>query len=129
MNTYEDCPDVTAHAECATAFATARFGDRKSLGRRQAIDLVRLGWGVGQFAAVHDIEVAFDAAVGTEVQFSHTATFAVTYNRPTGHSAGGSSQGARSMSVPMFTRDSVHKWGEFALLRFACTMTEADHYG
>lgn len=78
---------------------------------------------------MNDIGVAFDAAVGTEVQFSHTATFAVTYNRPVGHSAGGSSQGARPVSVPMFTRESVHKWGEAALLRFACTMTDADHYG
>ncbi len=129
MNTYEDCPDVAAHAERAKAYSVARFGNRGSLGRRQAIDLVRLGWGVGQFATVGDIEVAFDAAVGTEVQFSHTATFAVTYNRPVGHSAGGSSQGARPVSVPMFTRDSVHAWGETALLRFACTMTEADHYG
>lgn len=129
MKTYEDCPDMAAHAKRATAYASARFGNRMSLGRRQAIDLIRIGWGVGQFATMNDIGVAFDAAVGTEVQFSHTATFAVAYNRPVGHSAGGSSQGARPVSVPMFTRESVHKWGKAALLRFACTMTEADHYG
>jgi hypothetical protein len=129
VNTYEDCPDVAAHAERAKAYSAARFGDRKSLGRRQAIDLVRVGWGVGQFATMSDIGRAFDAAIGTEVQFSHTATFAVTYNLPPGHSAGGSSQGARPVSVPMFTRESVYAWGELALIRFACTMTEADHYG
>lgn len=129
MRTFEDCPDVAAHAERATAYIAARFGERKTIGRRQAIDFVRLGWGVGAFATVRDIEAAFDAAVGAEVRFSHTARFAVAYNLPAGHSAGGSSQGSRTMTAPMFTLASVHAWGETALLRFACTKTEADHYG
>lgn len=129
MKTYEDCPDVASHAARAADYLAARFGERKSIGRRQAIDFIRKGWGVGAFATVADIERAFDAAVGAEVVFSHTATFSVTYNRPIGHHAGGSSQGGRPISVPMFTLASVHAWGERALLRFACSMTEASHYG
>lgn len=130
MKTYEDCPDVASHAERAAAYSAARFGNRKTVGRRQALDFVRVGWGVGSFATIPDIGAALDRAISEgAIGFSHTVTFSVAYNRATGHSAGGSSQGSRGMSAPMFTLASVATWGETALIHFACKRTEADHYG
>jgi hypothetical protein len=110
---------LTAPARAAEFFAE-RFGEnRKTLGRRQAIEFVRRGWGVAPYATVAEIELAFDAAIGAEVKVSHTATFAAAYNYAPGHSAGGSSMGTRPVSCPMFTAESVRAWAEYTFYRFA----------
>lgn len=108
----------SAPARASTFFAE-RFGDRAALGRRQAIEYVRHGWGVAAHATVEEIERAFDAAVGAEVRVSHTATFRVSYDLGPGAAAGGSSLGTRPVSCPMFTAESVRDWAESTYYRFA----------
>lgn len=110
--------------EKAARFFAERFGDRKALGRRQALDFVRRGWGVAPYATVAELELAFDAAIGAEVKVSHTATFRVGYNMAPGASAGGSSIGTRPVSCPMFTADSVRAWAEYTFYRFAISAVD-----
>lgn len=107
----------------AAEFFGERFGERKSLSRRQAIDYVRLGWGVATYATVAELESAFDAAVGVTgphgVTLSHKATFRVGYHMAAGCSAAGSSIGSRPVSCPMFTAESVRSWADVTFYRFA----------
>lgn len=129
MLTGEDIPNVKAHSDKAYAYYAERFGARGTVGRQQAIDYIRHGWGLASFATVEELARAFDCVVGCELPIARKATFPVAYDRGAGHSAGGSSVGSRPVSCSMFARADVDAWAERALIRFGCSKTEADHYG
>jgi len=129
MLTFEDIPDMVSHAARAADYVAGRFGERTTIGRRQAIDLARHGWGIAAYATVAEVEASFDAAAGGEVPVARTATFRAAYSLPAGHSAGGSSMSSRPVSCPMFALSDVMAWAERALIRFACSADNYSHIG
>jgi hypothetical protein len=95
----------------AAEFFHARFGERRTLGRRQAIDYAALGWGLAGRMTRKAIGAAFDAAEAAgELGEPRSVTFRVGYHMAPGCSAGGSSIGTRPVSADMFHRERVDAW-------------------
>ena len=104
MHTFESCPDMP-RVEAAAAAYLARWGSPAAISRSRAAIYIRAGWG----CTVTDEEI--DNAIGCgEIAFAVTRSLAVPYHREPGHSAGGSSIGARPVSYATYTTASVDRW-------------------
>lgn len=113
--------EIKAAPGKASAWYAERFGfERRALGRRQALDVVRIGWGCAALATAKELGAAFDAAVTSgEVLPAGKVTFSVAYSMAPGASAGGSSMGARPVSADVFDASSVRAWAERMFHRLA----------
>lgn len=107
--------DPSAAADNARTFAVARFGRvPMSMSATRAADYLRIGWGL-KMGKVR--KAAFAAAiVSGEIKGGESKSFAVSYHMAPGHSAGGSSIGARPISYETLNTASIDAWARFEVM-------------